>query len=186
MQCNVSTCTLAVSRVYFAIIHKGSCQCLLGLAVMLIVSCYCQFSGFSFEQTKIWFDLIWFDDQSDAGGSVEMTVSVECSANESGTTTWHHVKGLWKQFAQRWEDGVEDGPQSGIAGSDLQPIEFILQLISWQWRDWPDGEKHKCIMQIQVEHKETSSRKRFARRHTHTHRERERERERERSRTSYL
>ena len=33
------------------------------------------------------------DDQSDAGGSVEMTVSVECSANESGTT-WHHVKGL--------------------------------------------------------------------------------------------
>ena len=40
MQCNVSTCTLAVSRAYFAIIHKGSCQCLLGpgLAVLLHVT----------------------------------------------------------------------------------------------------------------------------------------------------
>ena len=38
MQCNVSTCTLAVSRAYFAIIHKGSCQCLLGLAVLLNVT----------------------------------------------------------------------------------------------------------------------------------------------------
>jgi len=38
MQCNVSTCTLAVSRVYFATIHKGSCQCLLSLAVLLTVT----------------------------------------------------------------------------------------------------------------------------------------------------
>jgi len=38
MQCNVSTCTLAVSRAYFATIHKGRCQCLLGLAVLLIVT----------------------------------------------------------------------------------------------------------------------------------------------------
>jgi len=29
---------LAVSRAYFAIIHKGSCQCLLDLAVLLIVT----------------------------------------------------------------------------------------------------------------------------------------------------
>ena len=38
MQCNVSTRTLAVSRAYFATIHKGSYQCLLGLAVLLIVT----------------------------------------------------------------------------------------------------------------------------------------------------
>ena len=38
MQCNVSTRTLAVSRAYFATIHKGSCQCLLGLAVLLTVT----------------------------------------------------------------------------------------------------------------------------------------------------
>ena len=30
--------TIAVSRAYFATIHKGSCQCLLGLAVLLIVT----------------------------------------------------------------------------------------------------------------------------------------------------
>ena len=30
--------SIAVSGVYFAIIHKGSCQCLLGLAVLLIVN----------------------------------------------------------------------------------------------------------------------------------------------------
>ena len=30
--------TITVSRVYFAIIHKDSCQCLLGLAVLLIVT----------------------------------------------------------------------------------------------------------------------------------------------------
>ena len=38
MQCNVSTRTLAVSRAYFATIHKGSCQRLLGLAVLLTVT----------------------------------------------------------------------------------------------------------------------------------------------------
>jgi len=40
MQRSVSTCRpiLAVSRAYFAIIHKGSCQLLLGLAVLLIVT----------------------------------------------------------------------------------------------------------------------------------------------------
>jgi len=53
MQCNVSTCTLAVFRAYFAIIHKGSCQCLLGLAVLLLSLLLLIFSLLSFEQIKI-------------------------------------------------------------------------------------------------------------------------------------
>ena len=52
--------SIAVSGAYFATIHKGSCQCLLGLAVLLIVSCSLSlllsiFLLLSFEQIKIRF-----------------------------------------------------------------------------------------------------------------------------------
>ena len=41
---------LAVFRAYFATIHKGSCQCLLGLAVLLLSLLLLIFWLLSFEQ----------------------------------------------------------------------------------------------------------------------------------------
>ena len=51
------------SRVYFAIIHKGSCQCLLGLAVLLIVTVIVNFLASVIWANK---DLIWSEQACDS------------------------------------------------------------------------------------------------------------------------
>ena len=62
--------------------------------------------------------------EEDTGDSVEMTASVGKAAYETDITTWQHVRGLHKQFAQKWADQVADHSRTAVAGPDLQPVDF--------------------------------------------------------------